>query len=62
MCRDPIHPECVLECPYEVFTFQANPINPDILAGGCYNGQVGRQLVCEPSSAAFVLLQTRPSW
>jgi hypothetical protein len=39
--RDPIHPECVLESPYEVFCFQINPINPNIIAGGCLNGQVG---------------------
>ncbi|KAG1670681.1 hypothetical protein FOA52_010956 [Chlamydomonas sp. UWO 241] len=38
--RDPINPECVLQAPYEVFTFQFNPENPDIIAAGCYNGQV----------------------
>jgi len=30
----------VLESPHEVTTFQYNPINPDIIIGGCYNGQV----------------------
>ncbi|KAI8468458.1 MAG: inner dynein arm I1 intermediate chain [Monoraphidium minutum] len=38
--RDPIHPECVLECPHEVVTFEVNPVNTDIIAGGCHNGQV----------------------
>jgi hypothetical protein len=30
----------VLESPHEVTTFQYNPLNPDIIIGGCYNGQV----------------------
>ncbi|KAF6260876.1 WD40-repeat-containing domain protein [Scenedesmus sp. NREL 46B-D3] len=38
--RDPIHPEYVLESPHEVFCFQYNPANPDIVVGGCYNGQL----------------------
>eukprot|EP00878_Enallax_costatus_P023048 GHUV01024498.1.p1 GENE.GHUV01024498.1~~GHUV01024498.1.p1 ORF type:complete len:131 (-),score=20.35 GHUV01024498.1:961-1353(-) len=38
--RDPIHPEYVLESPHEVFSFQYNPSNPDIVVGGCYNGQI----------------------
>jgi uncharacterized membrane protein YgcG len=38
--RDPIHPEYVLESPHEVFCFQHNPSNPDIVVGGCYNGQL----------------------
>ncbi|WIA14707.1 hypothetical protein OEZ85_003200 [Tetradesmus obliquus] len=38
--RDPIHPEYVLESPHEVFCFQYNPVNPDIVVGGCYNGQL----------------------
>ncbi|KAF5836394.1 hypothetical protein DUNSADRAFT_5963 [Dunaliella salina] len=37
--KDPIHPEYVLQAPFEVFSFQYNPSNPDIIAGGCYNGQ-----------------------
>jgi hypothetical protein len=39
--RDPIHPELVLESPSEVFCFAFNPASPDIVAAGCYNGQVG---------------------
>jgi hypothetical protein len=30
----------VLESPHEVTTFQYNPLNPDIIVGGCCNGQV----------------------
>lgn len=30
----------VLESPHEVTTFQYNLLNPDIIIGGCYNGQV----------------------
>jgi dynein intermediate chain 3, axonemal len=38
--RDPIHPEFLLEAPFEVFCFQSNPAAPDLLAGGLYSGQV----------------------
>lgn len=38
--RDPLTPEYVLQAPYEVFAFQFNPMNPDIVTAGCYNGQV----------------------
>eukprot|EP00891_Asterochloris_glomerata_P001605 jgi/Astpho2/1605/e_gw1.00028.2.1_t len=38
--KDPIHPEMVLESPFEVFSFQCNPAQPDAVAGGCHNGQV----------------------
>ena len=38
--QDPIHPEYVLQAPFEVFSFQYNPANPEIIAAGCYNGQV----------------------
>lgn len=38
--QDPIHPEYVLQAPYEVFCFQYNPANPEIVIGGLYNGQV----------------------
>ncbi|KXZ55747.1 hypothetical protein GPECTOR_2g1297 [Gonium pectorale] len=38
--RDPIHPELVLQSPWEVFSFQFNPLQPHLLTGGCYNGQV----------------------
>lgn len=38
--RDPIHPEYVMEAPHEVMAFQYNPTNHNLIAGGCYNGQV----------------------
>ncbi|MEW5301410.1 MAG: hypothetical protein WDW36_004270 [Sanguina aurantia] len=38
--KDPIHPEYVLQAPFEVFSFAYNPANPELIAGGCYNGQV----------------------
>ena len=38
--RDPIHPELVLESPYELFCFQSNPLQPEVITGGCYNGQI----------------------
>lgn len=38
--RDPIHPEYVLESPSEVFSFQYNPANPEVVTAGCYSGQV----------------------
>ena len=38
--KDPIHPAMVLESPFEVFSFQCNPAQPDAVAGGCHNGQV----------------------
>lgn len=43
--QDSIHPECVLQAPYEIFAFQYNPSNPEIVAAGCYNGQVCALLV-----------------
>ena len=38
--RDPIHPELVLDSPYEVFCFESNPLQPEVIVGGCYNGQI----------------------
>ncbi|NXA26264.1 WDR63 protein, partial [Ibidorhyncha struthersii] len=37
---DPIHPQLMLECPEDVYCFQFNPSDPNIIAGGCLNGQV----------------------
>lgn len=34
------NPELVLEAPSEIVSFAFNPANPDLVAGGCYNGQV----------------------
>ncbi|GMH45419.1 hypothetical protein BSKO_13376 [Bryopsis sp. KO-2023] len=38
--KDPIHPEYAFESPFEVSSFQYNPVNPDIVAAGCFNGQI----------------------
>nr|XP_033772911.1 WD repeat-containing protein 63 [Geotrypetes seraphini] len=37
---DPIHPQLILECPDDILCFQFCPSNPNIIAGGCINGQV----------------------
>ncbi|XP_066297797.1 dynein axonemal intermediate chain 3-like [Branchiostoma lanceolatum] len=37
---DPIHPQLLLEAPDDIFSFQFNPSDPNIIAGGCINGQV----------------------
>ncbi|KAI9089425.1 WD40-repeat-containing domain protein [Phlyctochytrium arcticum] len=38
--HDPIHPQLILEAPEDVLSFQFNPNDPNIIAGGCINGQV----------------------
>ncbi|KTG41443.1 hypothetical protein cypCar_00046956, partial [Cyprinus carpio] len=37
---DPINPQLQLECPDDVLCFQFCPSDPNIIAGGCMNGQV----------------------
>ncbi|XP_048860045.1 dynein axonemal intermediate chain 3-like isoform X1 [Brienomyrus brachyistius] len=37
---DPINPQLLLECPDDVLSFQFCPSNPNIIVGGCMNGQV----------------------
>ncbi|KAG4092483.1 WD40 repeat-like protein [Neocallimastix lanati (nom. inval.)] len=37
---DPIHPLLLLEAPDDIMSFQFNPEYPNIIAGGCINGQV----------------------
>ncbi|XP_063155938.1 dynein axonemal intermediate chain 3 [Candoia aspera] len=37
---DPIHPQLMLECPEDIYCFQFSPSDPNIIAGGCLNGQV----------------------
>ncbi|XP_072552313.1 dynein axonemal intermediate chain 3 [Salminus brasiliensis] len=37
---DPINPQLMLECPDDVLCFQFSPTDPNIIAGGCMNGQV----------------------
>ncbi|KAA0184104.1 WD repeat-containing protein 63 [Fasciolopsis buskii] len=37
---DPIQPQLLLDAPEDILCFQFNPTDPNIVAGGCYNGQV----------------------
>ncbi|XP_048457522.1 dynein axonemal intermediate chain 3-like [Rhincodon typus] len=37
---DPIHPQIMLEAPDDIYSFQFCPTDPNIVAGGCKNGQV----------------------
>ncbi|NXI97389.1 WDR63 protein, partial [Psophia crepitans] len=37
---DPLHPQLILECPEDIYCFQFSPSDPNIIAGGCINGQV----------------------
>ncbi|XP_009072670.1 PREDICTED: WD repeat-containing protein 63, partial [Acanthisitta chloris] len=39
-CFDPTCPQLMLECPGDIYCFQFSPGNPNIIAGGCVNGQV----------------------
>ncbi|XP_007944383.1 dynein axonemal intermediate chain 3 [Orycteropus afer afer] len=37
---DPIHPQLMLESPDDIFCFKFCPTDPNIIAGGCINGQI----------------------
>ncbi|XP_075395095.1 dynein axonemal intermediate chain 3 [Tenrec ecaudatus] len=37
---DPIHPQLMLESPDDIYCFQFCPSDPNIIAGGCINGQI----------------------
>ncbi|XP_072244882.1 dynein axonemal intermediate chain 3 [Leuresthes tenuis] len=37
---DPNNPKLLLECPDDIFAFEFCPSNPEIIVGGCINGQV----------------------
>ncbi|XP_072199503.1 dynein axonemal intermediate chain 3-like [Excalfactoria chinensis] len=37
---DPIQPQLILECLDDVYCFQFSPSDPNIIAGGCFSGQV----------------------
>jgi len=37
---DPIHPQLILEAPDDIYSFAFNHSDANIIAGGCYNGQV----------------------
>ncbi|XP_073400512.1 dynein axonemal intermediate chain 3 isoform X2 [Dendrobates tinctorius] len=54
---DPIHPQLMLECPDDIYCFQFCPSDPNIIAGGCMNGQV----VLWDISAYYKLLSAKTS-
>lgn len=37
---DPIHPQLLLEAPDDIHSFMFSPSDPNIIAGGCQNGQL----------------------
>lgn len=37
---DPIHPQLILEAPDDIYCFKFCPTDPNIIVGGCINGQV----------------------
>ncbi|XP_061591402.1 dynein axonemal intermediate chain 3 [Cololabis saira] len=39
-CFSSAEPQLVLQCPDDVFAFEFCPSNPNIIAGGCRNGQI----------------------
>uniref|UniRef100_A0A4W5K6L2 Dynein axonemal intermediate chain 3 n=1 Tax=Hucho hucho TaxID=62062 RepID=A0A4W5K6L2_9TELE len=56
---DPINPQLLLECPDDVFSFEFCPSDPNIIVGGCMNGQV-----LTPSLSLFLsisLLTEKPT-
>ncbi|XP_074523900.1 dynein axonemal intermediate chain 3 isoform X2 [Halichoeres trimaculatus] len=38
--KDPLSPQLLLECPDDIFAFEFSPSDPNIIVGGCVNGQV----------------------
>ena len=50
--------QALLEAPDDIFCFKFNPSDPNIIAGGCINGQVTLQFhVCRAVSILLVSLQ-----
>ena len=43
---DPTEPDLTLHPPSFLVSVEYNPKDPNILAGGCYNGQVSDNLGC----------------
>uniref|UniRef100_A0A8C3K9N7 WD repeat domain 63 n=1 Tax=Calidris pygmaea TaxID=425635 RepID=A0A8C3K9N7_9CHAR len=37
---DPIHPQLMLQCSEDIYCFQFSPSDPNIIVGGCINGQI----------------------
>lgn len=51
---DPIHPQLMLEAPDDIFSFSFNPNDPNIVIGGCINGQLVVWDISEYSSRLHV--------
>lgn len=50
--RQLVRPLLLLQSPSEIFTFRFNPINPNIIVGGCLNGQCVIWDITEPFKIA----------
>jgi hypothetical protein len=46
--RDLLHPELILESPFDVIAFDINPSDPNLVVAGCFNGQVILWEIGEP--------------
>ncbi|KAM4738895.1 dynein axonemal intermediate chain 3 [Anableps anableps] len=54
---DPTNPQFLLECPDDILAFKFSPSNPNIIVGGCINGQV---LLWDISAFATLLQAAHP--
>jgi hypothetical protein len=54
--RDLLHPELILESPFDVTAFDINPSDPNLVVAGCFNGQVVLWEIGDPTQVrlAFV--------
>ncbi|XP_043985899.1 dynein axonemal intermediate chain 3 isoform X2 [Gambusia affinis] len=55
---DPSNPQFLLECPDDILAFQFSPSNPNIIVGGCLNGQI---LLWDISAHVTFIQATQPS-
>ncbi|XP_028259767.1 dynein axonemal intermediate chain 3 [Parambassis ranga] len=55
---DPSNPQLLLECPDDIFAFDFCPSNPNIIVGGCSNGQV---VLWDISTHVTYIQGTQPS-
>ncbi|XP_008404435.1 dynein axonemal intermediate chain 3 isoform X2 [Poecilia reticulata] len=54
---DPSNPQFLLECPDDILAFQFSPSNPNIIVGGCLNGQI---LLWDISAHVIYIQATQP--
>ncbi|XP_016526274.1 dynein axonemal intermediate chain 3 isoform X1 [Poecilia formosa] len=55
---DPSNPQFLLECPDDILAFQFSPSNPNIIVGGCINGQI---LLWDLSAHVTYIQASQPS-